>query len=65
MLPQWATAALVALINIMLKVTLGEVCPQPCFCYPNFDVAGTITVDCRSLDLYEIPYPIPNGTSHL
>ena len=57
-------AALLVLFECFGAV-VGEACPPPCFCYPNFDIVGTITVDCRSLDLYEIPFPVPNGTSHL
>lgn len=40
-------------------------CPNPCRCFNNFDAAGTITVDCRGQDLFEIPFPIPPETSSL
>ena len=57
--------ALCVVLVVCVQLVGGEVCPQPCFCYPNFDAAGTITVDCRSMDLYEVPFPVPNTTSHL
>lgn len=44
----------------------AEVCPPFCTCYRNFGLdADTVTVDCRAAELFTIPYPLPNITSHL
>lgn len=55
------------LLVLLILTSYGESfeCPDPCRCFPNFDAALTITVDCRGQDLFEIPFPIPPETSSL
>ena len=44
----------------------ANVCPPVCFCYQNFGSdADTMTVDCRGMELLDVPFPLPNTTSHL
>lgn len=41
-------------------------CPFVCQCFPNLgEDSGTLTVDCRGQDLFQIPAPLPITTSHL
>ena len=41
-------------------------CPFPCVCFANLgEDRSTLTVDCRGQELQQLPYPIPNSTSHL
>ena len=44
---------------------LGFGCPRSCNCFSNNDAGESVTVDCSSRDLSELPYPLPNRTSHL
>lgn len=59
----------VVLLCALLRAALPSSCPRECECLPNGGLLEggqqTITVDCSGRDLLEIPYPLPNGTSHL
>ena len=57
-------------VLVVLDPASGSNCPQDCDCVPNDDHVlqtgqQTLTVDCSGRDLLEIPYPLPNGTTHL
>lgn len=43
----------------------GFGCPRECDCLTNNDAEQTLTLDCSGRDLLELPYPLPNRTSHL
>ena len=56
----------VLLVGSFLQVVKSfNNCPRACECFSNRDTDMTITVDCSGRDLIEIPYPLPNRTSHL
>lgn len=60
---------LLELAALVLQPAVSFNCPRACECLPNGDAPEgeqqTISVDCSGRDLLEIPYPLPNGTSHL
>ena len=62
-------STLVLLLTAELLQPVQSFCPRACDCLPNNDATDeqqqTLTLDCSGRDLLEIPYPLPNGTTHL
>ena len=59
-----STTLLLWLLELEWHVAWCFDCPGACQCFTNSD-HRTLTVDCSGRDLLEIPYPLPNATTHL